>query len=61
MEGRAEELANIEEIVDDAEGMNILIERKEGEFMQLFLQISVEFKLETIQKKYDCSNMLMAS
>ena len=44
MEGRAEELANIEEIVDDAEGMNILTERKDGEFMRFFLQISVEFK-----------------
>ena len=31
-----------------AESMNILTERKDGEFMRFFLQISVEFKLEAI-------------
>ena len=44
MGGKALELTNTEEFVDDAEGMNILMERKDGEFMRFFLQISVEFK-----------------
>ena len=48
MGGKAQELANTEEVVDDAEGMNILTERKDGEFMRFFLQISVEFRLEAI-------------